>query len=70
MRNPARWATGSGEAWMLHRVAECRTAMGEPDAGRAAAAAAARIAAALRDDDLLAACGPLPAPHQTTRGVH
>jgi tetratricopeptide (TPR) repeat protein/class 3 adenylate cyclase/tRNA A-37 threonylcarbamoyl transferase component Bud32 len=59
-----------GEAWMLHRVAECRTAMGEPDAGRAAAAAAARIAAALRDDDLLAACGPLPAPYQTARGVH
>jgi hypothetical protein len=51
-----------GEGWMLHRVAEAKAALGEPDAARDAAAAA-RIAATSGDDDLIAACGPVPPPH-------
>jgi tetratricopeptide (TPR) repeat protein len=46
----------AGEAWMLHRIAETRTALGDEAAARDAAAAAARIAADLGDADLSAAC--------------
>ena len=46
-----------GEGWMLHRVAEARAALGEPDQARNAATAAARIAADVHDADLIAACG-------------
>jgi tetratricopeptide (TPR) repeat protein len=50
----------TGEGWMLHRIAEARAALEEPDAARDAAAAAARIAAKSGDVDLIAACGAAP----------
>jgi tetratricopeptide (TPR) repeat protein/class 3 adenylate cyclase len=49
-----------GEAWMLHRIAETRVALGDETAARDAAAAAARIAAEVDDADLMAACTGSP----------
>ena len=50
----------TGEGWMLHRIAETRAALDQPEAARDAAAAAARIAARSGDADLIAACGAVP----------
>ena len=47
-----------GEGWMLQRVAEARSALGDEAAAREAAAAAARIAVDSQDAGLLAACAP------------
>ena len=41
-----------GEGWMLHRLAEARTTLGEPDSAREAATAAARVAAESQDATL------------------
>jgi hypothetical protein len=53
----------TGEGWMLRRLAETRTALGDVAAARDAAAAAARIAIETGDADLIAACDAAAAAH-------
>jgi len=49
----------TGEGWMLRRIAETRSALGDEAAAQDAAAEAARIAAETGDSDLIEACaGP------------
>jgi tetratricopeptide (TPR) repeat protein len=50
----------TGEAWMLYRIAETTSALGDDGAARSAAAAAARIANEMGDADLAAACENAP----------
>jgi tetratricopeptide (TPR) repeat protein/class 3 adenylate cyclase/tRNA A-37 threonylcarbamoyl transferase component Bud32 len=51
-----------GEGWMLYRIAETHTALGNESAARDATAAAATIARETQDANLLTACGAPPQP--------